>query len=78
MDDLEQEELALRRRLLFRLLRGHRFDRPAFTTEAISDLVPNGCITPGRELFDGSVNASQARDHGVMSSSATYSRMSPG
>ncbi|MEX0301379.1 MAG: hypothetical protein AB3N24_03045 [Leisingera sp.] len=51
LDALEQEELALRRRLLFRLLRGHRFDRPEFKTEAIADLVPHGMIAPGTGLF---------------------------
>ncbi|UWQ55393.1 hypothetical protein [Leisingera caerulea] len=50
-DDLEREELALRRRLLFRLLRGHRFDRPDFRTEAIAEIVPEGVIAPGRSLF---------------------------
>ncbi|WP_264213754.1 hypothetical protein [Leisingera thetidis] len=50
-DALEREELALRRRLLFRLLRGQRFDRPAFSTEAISDPVPKGLIAPGDSLF---------------------------
>ncbi|UWQ47304.1 hypothetical protein [Leisingera aquaemixtae] len=50
-DDLEREELALRRRLLFRLLRGHRFDRPDFRTEAIADIVPKGLIAPDRSLF---------------------------
>lgn len=51
-DELESEELALRRRLLFRLLRGHRFDRPNFRTEAIAELVPKGLIAPGRSLFE--------------------------
>ncbi|MBY6055833.1 hypothetical protein [Leisingera daeponensis] len=50
-DALESEELALRRRLLFRLLRGQRADRPAFRTEAISELVPAGLIAPGESLF---------------------------
>lgn len=50
-DNLEREELALRRRLLFRLLRGHRFDRPEFRTEAIADIVPKGLIAPGSSLF---------------------------
>ncbi|UWQ26343.1 hypothetical protein K3553_07720 [Leisingera aquaemixtae] len=50
-NDLELEELALRRRLLFRLLRGHRFDRPDFRTEAIADIVPKGLIAPDRSLF---------------------------
>lgn len=50
-DDLEREELALRRRLLFRLLRGHRFDRPDFRTEAIAEIVPEGVIAPGSSLF---------------------------
>ncbi|KIC17534.1 hypothetical protein [Leisingera sp. ANG-Vp] len=56
-DALEQEELALRRRLLFRLLRGHRFDRPDFKTEAISDLVPQGMIKTGAELFEAACPA---------------------
>ncbi|MDC0656466.1 hypothetical protein N6L27_00465 [Leisingera sp. SS27] len=50
-DALESEELALRRRLLFRLLRGHRFDRPSFRTEAVSDLVPTGLLQPEKSLF---------------------------
>jgi len=49
---LEREELALRRRLLFRLLRGHKFEKPAFRTEAITDLVPRGMIAPGTGLFN--------------------------
>ncbi|UWQ31057.1 hypothetical protein K3555_08425 [Leisingera sp. M527] len=56
---LEQEELALRRRLLFRLLRGHRFDTPVFKTEAISDPVPQGMIKPGNGLFTPSGSAAQ-------------------
>lgn len=75
MDDLEQEELALRRRLLFRLLRAHQFDRPALSGEAISELVPAGCITPGRGLFDSPASSDQGA---AVSSSVTYSRMSPG
>ncbi|OED47544.1 hypothetical protein [Leisingera sp. S232] len=51
LDALESEELALRRRLLFRLLRGQKFDRPEFRNEAISDLVPKGLITPEDSLF---------------------------
>ncbi|MFY0311425.1 hypothetical protein ACFMBG_16165 [Leisingera sp. D0M16] len=51
-DALESEELALRRRLLFRLLRRRRFDRPDFRTEAIADIVPEGLIAPGRSLFE--------------------------
>ncbi|KIC08325.1 hypothetical protein RA19_20345 [Leisingera sp. ANG-M1] len=51
-DALELEELSLRRRLLFRLLRGHRFDRPKFKTDAISDLVPQGMIQTGAEMFE--------------------------
>lgn len=78
MDELEQEELALRRRLLFRLLRGHRFERPAFKTDAISELVPEGRIAPGHGLFERSANTGQRADQAAGSSSATYSRMSPG
>lgn len=78
MDELEQEELALRRRLLFRLLRGHCFEQPAFKTEAISELVPAGRISPGRDLFERGAGAGQRAAHGAVSSSATYSRMSPG
>ncbi|KIC19602.1 MULTISPECIES: hypothetical protein [unclassified Leisingera] len=58
-DALESEELALRRRLLFRLLRGQRFDRPDFKTEAISELVPKGLIGPGDSLFKAPSDAMQ-------------------
>lgn len=59
-DDLEREELALRRRLLFRLLRGHRFDRPDFRTEAIAEIVPKGLIAPGSGLFEALNKPSRA------------------
>lgn len=52
--NLEREELALRRRLLFRLLRGHQFDQPKFRTEAISETVRSGMIAPGLGLFGAS------------------------
>ena len=50
-DALESEELALRRRLLFRLLRGSGPGRTAARAEAISELVPKGLIAPGESLF---------------------------
>ncbi|KIC37322.1 hypothetical protein [Leisingera sp. ANG-M7] len=59
LDALESEELALRRRLLFRLLRGHRFDRPDFRTEAVSELVPAGLLAPEKNLFKTPVEALQ-------------------
>lgn len=51
-EDLEREELMLRRRLLFRLLRGHRFDSAARHGEPVAELVRSGMIAPGRGLFD--------------------------
>ena len=39
-DRLEQEEAKLRRKLLFRILRGFNFDAPKFKTETISDPIP--------------------------------------
>ncbi|AHD00882.1 hypothetical protein [Leisingera methylohalidivorans] len=69
---LEQEELALRRRLLFRLLRGHRFDTPAFKTEAISDLVPQGMIKPGNGLFAPAGSAGRSPSQEEPRSCATY------
>lgn len=55
LDGLENEELALRRRLLFRLLRGFNFDRPIYQGEAISDAVPSALITADYMKFsDGS------------------------
>jgi hypothetical protein len=41
---LEQEEMALRRRLLFRLLRRFDFDRPELRGEMISTPVPDSLI----------------------------------
>lgn len=46
--------------LLFRLLRGHRFDRPDFRTEAIAEIVPKGLIAPGRGLFEALNKPSRA------------------
>ncbi|SCZ71549.1 hypothetical protein [Epibacterium ulvae] len=43
---LALEELGLRRRMLFRLLRGFSFDAPVARNEAISETVPNWMITP--------------------------------
>lgn len=43
-DHLEQEEAALRRRLLFRMLRGFNFDAPRFGGEKISDPIPRHLI----------------------------------
>jgi hypothetical protein len=40
LDRLEQEEAKLRRRLLFRILRGFNFDAPRFGGETISDPIP--------------------------------------
>ncbi|KPD14098.1 hypothetical protein [Phaeobacter sp. 11ANDIMAR09] len=40
MDRLEREEAELRRRLLFRILRGFNFDAPRFGGETISDPIP--------------------------------------
>ncbi len=44
MDQLEQEEAALRRRLLFRMLRGFNFDAPRFGHETISDPIPRHLV----------------------------------
>lgn len=49
-DALENEELALRRRLLFRLLRSSGTGGGA-RAETISELVPKGLIAPGQSLF---------------------------
>lgn len=46
------EETALRRRLLFRLLRGFNFDKPFYRGEAISDPVPSTLITAEYLRFD--------------------------
>ena len=43
-DQLEQEEAALRRRLLFRMLRGFNFDAPRFGSETISDPIPRHLV----------------------------------
>ncbi|EAQ47112.1 MAG: peptidyl-tRNA hydrolase [Roseobacter sp. MedPE-SWde] len=40
LDRLEQEEARLRRRLLFRILRGFSFDAPKFGGETITDPIP--------------------------------------
>jgi|GEM_PF-2429294 len=59
--NLEREELGLRRRLLFRLLRGHQFDQPKFRTEAISETVRSGMIAPGLGLFGASADRPDSR-----------------
>ena len=51
LDGIYDEETALRRRLLFRLLRGFNFDAPRHLGEAISDPVPKALITPEYQLF---------------------------
>ncbi|MBT8152591.1 hypothetical protein KMP13_01500 [Epibacterium ulvae] len=43
---LDIQELVLRRRMLFRLLRGFDFDAPVARNEAISDTVPAWMQTP--------------------------------
>lgn len=43
---LDIQELVLRRRMLFRLLRGFDFDAPVARNEAISAPVPAWAITP--------------------------------
>lgn len=50
---LDREETALRRRLLFRLLRGFDFDAPRYHGEAISDAVPKALVTQEFTRFDG-------------------------
>lgn len=52
LDGLYDEEIALRRRLLFRLLRGFNFDKPVYQAEAISDPVPKSLITGDYLRFD--------------------------
>jgi len=51
VDSFKNEELALRRRLLFRLLREFSFDRPVFQGEPISDPVPKALITSEYRQF---------------------------
>ncbi|KAE9627629.1 peptidyl-tRNA hydrolase [Parasedimentitalea maritima] len=41
LDGIDSEETVLRRRMLFRLLRGFNFDNPEFRGEKITDLVPD-------------------------------------
>lgn len=43
---LDIQELVLRRRMLFRLLRGFDFDAPVARNEAISEVVPDWMHTP--------------------------------
>lgn len=45
------DETTLRRRLLFRLLKGFDFDRPVFRHERISDAVPNGVVSESVDTF---------------------------
>ena len=51
LDGIDAEETALRRRLLFRLLRGFSFDRPVFQSEAISEAVPSALSAPEYQRF---------------------------
>lgn len=44
---LDREEATLRRKLLFRMLRGFSFDNPRFRSETISDPIPRHLL--GRE-----------------------------
>ncbi|MFW8634256.1 hypothetical protein [Cribrihabitans pelagius] len=50
---LDREESALRRRLLFRLLRGFDFDAPRYHGETVSDAVPEALLTPEFSRFEG-------------------------
>jgi hypothetical protein len=52
LDGIYDEETALRRRFLFRLLRGFNFDKPLYQGEAISDPVPRALITPEYLRYD--------------------------
>ncbi|AZV78862.1 peptidyl-tRNA hydrolase [Parasedimentitalea marina] len=52
LDGIYDEEVALRRRLLFRLLRRFNFDKPLYKSEAISDPVPRALITSDYLRFD--------------------------
>ncbi|NIZ60128.1 peptidyl-tRNA hydrolase [Sedimentitalea sp. CY04] len=51
-DGIYDEETALRRRLLFRLLRGFNFDEPQYRGEAISEPVPKALITTDYLRYD--------------------------
>ncbi|PCJ09430.1 MAG: hypothetical protein COB16_04520 [Rhodobacteraceae bacterium] len=53
LDGIDDEETVLRRRLLFRLLRGFNFDKPVYQAEAISEPVPSALITPEYRRFEG-------------------------
>lgn len=44
LNRLDHEEAMLRRRLLFRMLRGFNFDNPRFRSETISDAIPRELI----------------------------------
>jgi len=52
LDGIYNEETALRRRLLFRLLRDFNFDEPQYRGEAISDPVPKALITNDYLRYD--------------------------
>jgi hypothetical protein len=52
LDGLYDEETALRRRFLFRLLRDFNFDKPLYRGEAISDPVPRALITTEYLRYD--------------------------
>lgn len=51
LNRLDQEEAALRRRLLFRMLRGFNFDKPSFRSEVISDPIPRHLVGKDCEYF---------------------------
>ncbi|MDJ0820308.1 MAG: hypothetical protein QNJ09_00690 [Paracoccaceae bacterium] len=51
LDYLAEEERALRRRLLFRLLKNFDFDKPSIQHELISDLVTPYAAIPGSDHF---------------------------
>jgi len=51
LKQLEQEEAKLRRKLLFRILRGFNFDAPNFRSEAISDVLPHNLACHESEGF---------------------------
>ncbi|MEP2715485.1 peptidyl-tRNA hydrolase [Pseudophaeobacter sp.] len=51
---LDQEEAKLRRRLLFRILRGFNFDAPRFGGETISDPIPRHLLGRDADYFNPS------------------------
>lgn len=51
LNRLDHEEAALRRRLLFRMLRDFNFDKPSFRSEVISDPIPRDLVGKDCEYF---------------------------